>query len=67
MGTTKSLSFLPFLPAMLQGLNGWFQLLDEDKGLTEHQPVPSSISVGSLTAQRPGANLFAVSEETLTL
>ena len=26
------------------GLKGWFQLLDEEKGMRENQPVPVSIS-----------------------
>ena len=47
-----------------QGLNGWYQLLDEEKGLTENQPVPVSISQSASGVRhpvRPGTCEIAVS------
>ena len=50
-----------------QGLNGWYQLLDEEKGLTENQPVPVSISQSASGVRhpvRPGTCEIAVSHSS---
>ena len=47
-----------------QGLNGWYQLLDEQKGKNENMQVPTSLSKNESTSfgfQRPGQMIFAVS------
>ena len=49
-----------------KGLNGWYQLLDEEKGSKENQPVPVSISRQEglrhlAVNQRPGPSEIAVS------
>ena len=44
----------------LQGLNGWYQLLDEVKGQSEYHQVPSTISRAEGPQAEPGVKRFAV-------
>ena len=44
----------------LQGLNGWYQLLDEVKGQSEYHQVPSTISRTEGAQGDPGVKRFAV-------
>lgn len=58
----------PFLAFLLdlsvQGLNGWYQLLEEERGRSESVQVPSSVSKyesGGFGMQHSGKRTFAVS------